>query len=95
MSEYDENFTPCVKSPADSKYNVRMDALDPPNQTTFKSLHNLIAHIANPDKQLNGKHYASDYRIAVLNNSITYDAIFSDNLVLFACLLVIHTRNTI
>ena len=37
LSEYDENFTPGVKSPADSKYDVRIDVLDPPNQTTFKS----------------------------------------------------------
>ena len=29
MSEYEGNFTAGVKSPADSKYNVRMDVLDP------------------------------------------------------------------
>ena len=27
--EYDANFTPGVKSPADSKYDVRIDVLDP------------------------------------------------------------------
>ena len=27
--EYDENFTPGVKSPGDSKYDVRIDVLDP------------------------------------------------------------------
>ena len=37
LSEYDENLTHGVKSPADSKYDVRIDVLDPPqNQTTFK-----------------------------------------------------------
>ena len=38
MTEYDENFTPGVKTPADSKYDVRfrIDVLDPSNQTTFK-----------------------------------------------------------
>ena len=29
LSEYDENFTPGVKSPADSKYDVGIDVLDP------------------------------------------------------------------
>ena len=38
LTEYDENFTPGVKSPADSKYDVRIDVLDPPNQTTFKGI---------------------------------------------------------
>ena len=53
MSEYDENCTPGVKSPADSKHDVRVDVLDPPNQTTFKDFKaSGVTHTYIPDSFL-------------------------------------------
>ena len=40
-TEFDENFTPGVKSPVDFKYGVRIDVWDPPTQTTFNEVINL------------------------------------------------------
>ena len=35
-TEFDENFTPGVKSPVDFRYGGRIDVWDPPTHTTFK-----------------------------------------------------------
>ena len=37
LEEYDENFTLGVKSPADSKYDVRIDVLDPQTRQPLKA----------------------------------------------------------